>query len=137
MTHITMTTLRTLAQQHIPQITHLPDDSAEALEAECTLWANDSTLLIDSDTAPSIAALQAVSAQLAWLDQHQSEILQLIAARSRLAPPSQPQIAYAAFWLEDNASFCDFAVSAANWGEQLAECALENGELTFSQISTP
>ena len=119
MTHITMTTLRTLAQQHIPQITHLPDDSAEALDAECTLWANDST----------------VSAQLAWLDQHQSEILQLIAARSRLAPPSQPQIAYAAFWLEDNASFCDFAVSAANWGEQLAECALENGELTFSQIS--
>ena len=135
MTHITMTTLRTLAQQHIPQITHLPDDSAEALEAECTLWANDSALLIDSDTAPSIAALQAVSAQLAWLDQHQSEILQLIAARSRLAPPSQPQIAYAAFWLGDNASFCDFAVSAANWGEQLAECALENGELTFSQIS--
>ena len=130
-----MTTLHTLAQRYIPQITHLPDDTEETLEAECTLWSADSTLLIDSDTAPSIAALEAVSAQLTWLDQHQSDILQLIAANSRLAAPSQPQIAYAAFWLEDNASFCDFAVSAANWGEQLAECALENGELTFSQIS--
>jgi len=39
--------------------------------------------------------------------------------------------------LEDGTSFCDFAVCAANWGEQLAECALENGALTFSQISTP
>lgn len=132
-----MTTLHTLARQHIPQITHLPDDTEEALEAECSLWGNDSTLLIDSDATPAIAALQAVSAQLAWLDQHQSDILQLIAANSRLAAPSQPQIAYAAFWLEDNASFCDFAVCAANWGEQLAECALENGALTFSQISTP
>lgn len=92
-----MTTLHTLAQRHIPQITHLPDDTEETLEAECTLWAADSTLLIDSDTAPSIAALEAVSAQLTWLDQHQSDILQLIAANSRLAAPSQPQIAYAAF----------------------------------------
>ena len=132
-----MTTLHILAQRHIPQITHIPDDNDETLEAECTLWGNDSTLLIDSETTPSIAALQAVSAQLAWLDQHQSDILQLIAANSRLAAPSQPQIAYAAFWLEDNASFCDFAVCAANWGEQLAECALENGTLTFSQINTP
>ena len=132
-----MTTLHILAQRHIPQITHLPDDTEETLEAECTLWAADSTLLIDSDTAPSIAALEAVSAQLTWLDQHQSDILQLIAANSRLAAPSQPQIAYAAFWLEDGTSFCDFAVCAANWGEQLAECALENGALTFSQISTP
>lgn len=132
-----MTTLHTLARQHIPQITHLPDDTEEALEAECSLWGNDSTLLIDSDATPAIAALQAVSAQLAWLDQHQSDILQLIAAHSRLAAPSQPQIAYAAFWLEDDTSFCDFAVCAANWGEQLAECALENGTLTFSQISTP
>ncbi|MFC2292477.1 MAG: hypothetical protein ACFNLD_04500 [Kingella oralis] len=130
-----MTTLHTLARQHIPQITHLPDDTEEALEAECSLWGNDSTLLIDSDATPAIAALQAVSAQLAWLDQHQSDILQLIAAHSRLAAPSQPQIAYAAFWLEDDTSFCDFAVCAANWGEQLAECALENGTLTFSQIS--
>ena len=105
------------------------------MEAECSLWGNDSTLLIDSDATPAIAALQAVSAQLAWLDQHQSDILQLIAAHSRLAAPSQPQIAYAAFWLEDDTSFCDFAVCAANWGEQLAECALENGTLTFSQIS--
>ena len=132
-----MTTLHTLARQHIPQITHLPDDTEEALEAECSLWGNDSTLLIDSDATPAIAALQAVSAQLAWLDQHQSDILQLIAAHSRLAAPSQPQIAYAAFWLEDDTSFCDFAVCAANWGEQLAECALENGTLTFSQINTP
>ena len=132
-----MTTLHTLARQHIPQITHLPDDTEEALEAECSLWGNDSTLLIDSDATPAIAALQAVSAQLAWLDQHQSDILQLIAANSRLAAPSQPQIAYAAFWLEDDTSFCDFAVCAANWGEQLAECALENGTLTFSQINTP
>ena len=130
-----MTTLHTLARQHIPQITHLPDDTEEALEAECSLWGNDSTLLIDSDATPAIAALQAVSDQLAWLDQHQSDILQLIAAHSRLAAPSQPQIAYAAFWLEDDTSFCDFAVCAANWGEQLAECALENGTLTFSQIS--
>ena len=130
-----MTTLHTLARQHIPQITHLPDDTEEALEAECSLWGNDSTLLIDSDATPAIAALQAVSAQLAWLDQHQSDILQLIAAHSRLAAPSQPQIAYAAFWLEDDTSFCDFAVCAANWGEQLAECALENGTLTFSHIS--
>lgn len=131
-----MTTLHTLAQRHIPQITHLPDDTEETLEAECTLWAADSTLLIDSDTTPSIAALEAVSAQLAWLDQHQSDILQLIAANSRLAAPVRPQIAYAAFWLEDHASFCDFAVCAENWGGQLAECALEDdGELTFSQIS--
>ena len=131
-----MTTLHTLAQRHIPQITHLPDDTEETLEAECTLWAADSTLLIDSDTTPSIAALQAVSAQLAWLDQHQNAILQLIAENSRLAAPHHPQIAYTAFWLEDNASFCDFAVSAENWGEQLAECSLEdNGELSFSQIS--
>ncbi|MFC2562005.1 MAG: hypothetical protein ACFNS8_03085, partial [Kingella oralis] len=85
-----MTTLHTLARQHIPQITHLPDDTEEALEAECSLWGNDSTLLIDSDATPAIAALQAVSAQLAWLDQHQSDILQLIAAHSRLAAPSQP-----------------------------------------------
>lgn len=132
-----MTTLHILAQRHIPQITHIPDDNDETLEAECTLWGNDSTLLIDSETTLSIAALQAVSAQLAWLDQHQSDILQLIAANSRLAAPSQPQIAYAAFWLEDGTSFCDFAVCAANWGEQLAECALENGALTFNQISTP
>ena len=132
-----MTTLHILAQRHIPQITHIPDDNDETLEAECPLWGNDSTLLIDSETTPSIAALQAVSAQLAWLDQHQSDILQLIAANSRLAAPSQPQIAYAAFWLEDGTSFCDFAVCAANWGEQLAECALENGALTFNQISTP
>ncbi len=88
--------------------------------------------ILDKTSTPTPENLEDL---LAWLDQHQSEILQLIAARSRLAPPSQPQIAYAAFWLEDNASFCDFAVSAANWGEQLAECALENGELTFSQIS--
>ena len=132
-----MTTLHILAQRHIPQITHIPDDNDGTLGAECTLWGNDSTLLIDSETTPSIAALQAVSAQLAWLDQHQSDILQLIAANSRLAAPSQPQIAYAAFWLEDGTSFCDFAVCAANWGEQLAECALENGALTFNQISTP
>ena len=62
--------------------------------------------------------------------------MQLIAENSRLAAPHHPQIAYTAFWLEDNASFCDFAVSAENWGEQLAECSLEdNGELSFSQIS--
>ena len=47
-----MTTLHILAQRHIPQITHLPDDSDETLEAECTLWGNDSTLLIEQRNHP-------------------------------------------------------------------------------------
>lgn len=136
--------LHSLIQQHIPQIQYLELETSESVEAECAVWQQDDcTLIIDFenkhlDCHNLVAALQNVSCKLAWLDAHRANVSQEIADKSKLKDTSNAYIQYAAFFIESaDDVFCDFAVAAPQWGEQLAAFSLEaDNELIFNGIET-
>lgn len=121
-----------LLRQHIPQIHHLEADSSENAEAECALWQRDDcTLLIDfaeksSNCHTLVHTLQTISQQIAHIHAHRDDITQIIAAQSAKHSVVEVFVLYISIWVEEaDAVFCDFAVSAPQWHNEVAAFSLD------------
>ena len=136
-----MKELHDLIKQYSPQVTYLETETEEVAEGECAIWAQDDcTFIIEfanqSNESPALVAiLQTISQKLDWLHNQRPKIEQLIVEKENF-DTNNAYAVYTAFFVENEREvFCEFAISAPEWSEQVAEFSLEsNNELIYQGL---
>lgn len=125
--------------QNIAQVQFVDEDISDAIEGECRIWQNDDcTLLIDfaNLNMPQVAfmsALQQIERILRDLDDKRDAVLASVRDIAAQRANDDVQMHYVAFFVESsNEVLCDFALTASEWGEEIAEFSLEDGTWQFN-----
>lgn len=132
--------VRKMVQEIVSAVHFIDADIPDNIEGECNMWQRDDcTFLLEFAQMPSnqqelYSILNNINTQMLYLEQEYKIIAHLVKTQNSFSLNfSTLTMQYVAFWIESPTEvFCDFALTATEWGEKWFECSLEhNNQLLF------